>query len=568
MALVPHRPVLILGAGVNGSAVARELAINGVPVWLVDKADIATGATAGSSRLIHGGLRYLEYGDIQLVRESLEERERLLRLAPQFVKPLALHIPVRRWSGGLLQSAYRFLQLDRFAFARWLEARLPHSSGRGLFVVRSGLRMYDWLARSETLPGHEVHRIGDADMPAVDPSQYRWLCTYYDAQMLYPERFVLALLADAQAAAAQHGGELHICPHHRAEFHGGRVRIIRGRDAALVHEFEPSAIVNATGAWGDLTLTSLDITAPRLLGGTKGSHILTDHSGLKAALGHAGVYAEAADGRLAFLLPLAGHVLVGTTDIRFPESPDTAIADSDEVAYLVGLVNEVFGHLKLTTGDVFAHYCGVRPLPFVPSGRTGSIPRGHWIDERHHEGCPLLTLIGGKLTTWRAFAEEVADRLFEQQGYERHESTRDREIPGASGYPGEAEQALDAWCHQLAVDTGFTKEQVAAIVPLVGSHAAQVLADARDGDRSSLAGTTIPRAFVDWSIRHEWGSRLADVVIRRLMLGLQPNLRRCTLFDVADRLVRQGQLDAGDLESAVQECITELRIRHGMDVAS
>ena len=173
--------MVILGAGINGCALARELVLNGVSVWLVDTADIAFGATAYSSRLIHGGLRYLEYGEFDLVRESLAERTRLLRLAPQFVRPLRLFIPVANRFGGIIESARRFL----------LRRSGKSSGSRGLWLVRMGLWFYDTYAHDPSLPRHQVHRIDDPCAVSIDDRQFRWLCSYYDAQIAYPERFVL-----------------------------------------------------------------------------------------------------------------------------------------------------------------------------------------------------------------------------------------------------------------------------------------------------------------------------------------------------------------------------------------
>src|SRR5437016_3816277 len=152
------RPVLILGGGINGAAVARELVLNGVPVWLIDSADLASGATAYSSRLIHGGLRYLEFGEFSLVKESLDERARLLRLAPHLVRPLRLFIPVRNSWGGFAQAAGKFLGLPIGS------KKTVH---RGLRVVQVGLWLYDRYARDRSLPPRSLHRVGDEGVPAV-----------------------------------------------------------------------------------------------------------------------------------------------------------------------------------------------------------------------------------------------------------------------------------------------------------------------------------------------------------------------------------------------------------------
>ena len=183
-------PVLILGAGINGASVARDLVLNGVPVWIIDRGDIASGATSKSSRLIHGGLRYLEYGDLRLVREALAERERLLRLAPQFVRPLRFYVPVHGRVSGCLAALLRLLGKS---------PRRP--TRRGLWIVRTGLWLYDRFTKASSLPRRSIHRSTEPDVPSVDAETFRWLCGYSDAQMLYPERYTLALLTDCQELA-------------------------------------------------------------------------------------------------------------------------------------------------------------------------------------------------------------------------------------------------------------------------------------------------------------------------------------------------------------------------------
>ena len=238
--------VVILGAGINGCALARELALNGLSVVLVDTADIASGTTSYSSRLIHGGLRYLEYGDFALVRESLAERGRLLRLAPQFVRPLELFVPIRTRFSGLWQSALRFFGRD---------APLP-PHGRGLLLVWLGLVLYDAYARDPSLPKHRMHRVAagaaePARRSAGQSREYHWLASYYDAQVTYPERLTLALLADACQAAAAHGQACKSSPITRPGSTGGSVSITRvGADSPVLDPLEPAAIVNATGSLG------------------------------------------------------------------------------------------------------------------------------------------------------------------------------------------------------------------------------------------------------------------------------------------------------------------------------
>src|ERR1700685_3886550 len=336
-----QRPtVLILGAGINGCSVARELVLNGVGVWLVDAHDIACGATSRSSRLIHGGLRYLEYGDFRLVRESLTERTTLAKFAPHLVQPLRLYIPVSRRGGGLFQSACRFLGLSRSKALNRLERLLGAPSERGLWTIEVGLSLYDRFVSDPAMPPHRKYRLGEALVPRVDPARYRWLCGYSDAQMRFPERYCVALLEDARQIARETGVDFRVFTYAQTEFTNGSLRISAPGGPPLA--CDPPLVINATGAWGDLTLSGLHVPARRLFGGTKGSHFITHQAALKQAIGNAGVYAEAADGRLIFVLPFGSAVLVGTTDERFDQAPDRAVASEAELDYLLGTVNQLF----------------------------------------------------------------------------------------------------------------------------------------------------------------------------------------------------------------------------------
>src|SRR5437773_7200485 len=311
-----QRPVLILGGGINGAAVARELVLNGMPVWLVDAADLAFGATAYSSRLIHGGLRYLEFGEFSLVKESLDERSRLLRLAPHLVVPLRLFIPVRNSWGGLTQAAGKFLGLP---------LKSKTAVHRGLRVVQVGLWLYDRYAADGTLPARSLHHVGEDGVPAVSPQIARRLWAYSDAQITYPERLVIDFLTDARQVANEKGTDFRVSTYSRATLRRTTVEIEPSSDpGGKATTVEPAAIINATGAWVDQALARLPVASARLMGGTKGSHFLTYHAGLKELLRGKGVYTEAGDGRPVFLLPFREGTLVGTTDIPFEGDPATA----------------------------------------------------------------------------------------------------------------------------------------------------------------------------------------------------------------------------------------------------
>lgn len=579
------KPVLILGAGINGAAVARDLAINGVPVWIVDTGDVAGGATSRSSRLIHGGLRYLEYRDTDLVRESLQERERLLRLAPQFVKPLQLMIPVSRRLGGLWAGALRFSGLARSSVGRWL---LPRCGGpRGLIAVESGLSMYDRLAESDSLPPHETVSVSSLSSaharhvaPEVNRERFRWLCSYWDAQLEFPERFVLALLEDARLAAEQNGQAFNVLPWHRAHRdHGSNAIMIEPVDLndraqtfdvpETRHSVEPSIIINATGAWGDLTLDSLGVDEHQLLAGTKGSHLFTSFPPIVQALGSQGIYAEAADGRLVFVLPCGAGVLIGTTDEPFSGDPADAVATEAEISYLLEMVNDVFPTVGLTREHVQMHHAGVRPLPNVESASSAAIPRGHSIHEGTLDDTPVLTLVGGKLTTCRALAEEVTERVLSQLHLERRESTLDRLVPGAGTSPvplAEAE-AVASRIRSLREQYRLSHEQAAAVWRLIGDRFDQVF-DAEDSIRPSLSGTAIPLDFVRWSIRNEWCGRLEDLVERRLMLVLDSQVSMSTIRQIDREMVDAGKIGDDSSDRQIARVCQRLHNIYGIEVVS
>jgi glycerol-3-phosphate dehydrogenase len=541
-------PVLILGAGINGAALARELALNGVGVVLVDRQDLAAGATSYSSRLIHGGLRYLEYGDFALVREALGERTRLLRLAPQFVRPLRLFIPVRNRFGGLMSAAKRFLGLKD----RPHPGRVLH---RGLWTVRFGLWLYDRYARDPTLPKHESHRASDTDIVQVDRSAYRWVCSFSDAQVVFPERFTLALLEDGRQIAAAGSTEFRVLTYHEAELAGDTVTIRRLREQAqfgseVAEQLKPSVIVNATGAWVDHTLQALGVPSKQLMGGTKGSHFVTSNSRLQQRLRGRAIYTEAGDGRpifiLPFDLPFMNGTLVGTTDEPFQSDPASAVATPQELEYLVAAVNEVFPDIQLTAGEIDLTYAGVRPLPFSDASTPGAISRRHWMEPNPNCAVPLYSIIGGKLTTCRSLAEEAAGEILKRIGVPRIADSVERPITERESYFA----LRSAGAVQSKGETPSQKQS--------GTNA--------PSDASLLTGTQIPIEVVNKIIREEWVTKLDDLVERRLMLVYHPQLTRKCLEQLADLLIEAGVLAATDKNAVVDAVIQRLSAHFGKRV--
>ncbi len=553
-----NHPVVILGAGINGAALARELVLNRVPVLVVDTADAAYGTTAYSSRLIHGGLRYLEYADFALVRESLAERRRLLNLAPQFVRPLELQIPVAQRGGGWTSAVTRFFGIRSGAPAE-----------RGMWLINSGLWMYDVLARDRQLPMHRVLAVGSPGGVPVDAQRYRWLCSYWDAQMIHPERFVVALLEDARRAAGESGVEFSLYTYHRVHRDDTRLEISSvqqpGRQGEPVRVVEPAAVVNASGAWVDHTLRGLDITAPRKIGGTKGSHFLTTNPQLSEALSGRGLYAEAADGRPVFVLPLGAAVLVGTTDIAFEGDPGEAVASEAELEYLLGLVRQLLPQAPLTRDDIHLHYAGVRPLPYSGDKKPGAISRRHWMEKHLGGSLPLYSIIGGKLTTCRSLAEEAAGQLLKQLGRSPEANSRQRIVPGGEDYPPD-DSALGQQQQQLAQRYERSPASIESVWSLLGTRTADVLEAVDACGSPNLADTDLPLSIVRWVIDNEWVTNLDDLVERRLMLLYDPRLSRTCLRQLAEQLTAAGRLAASAIDDAVTATLHRLESHFGKRV--
>jgi len=510
------RPVLILGGGINGAAVARELVLNGLSVWLVDTADLAFGATAYSSRLIHGGLRYLEFGEFSLVKESLDERTRLLKLAPHLVKPLRLFIPVRNSWGGFVQSAGRFLGLP---------TKSKKNVHRGLRVVQVGLWLYDRYSRDGALPPRSLHRLNEAGVPAVSPDVARRLWAYSDAQITFPERLVIDLLADAREVAQARGIDFRVLTYHRAALSNDAVEISPSdKHAAGEFTIKPAAIINATGAWVDSTLAKLPLPSRRLMGGTKGSHFLTFHQRLAELLKGQGVYTEARDGRPVFLLPFCGGTLVGTTDIAFEGDPATAVATEQELEYLLAVVAGIFPGAGLQRADIAMHQCGVRPLPYVDARTPAAITRRHQLVWNDAAPLPLASLVGGKLTTCRSLAEETCSAVLARLGRKPTATSRDRFIPATI-----VDQSLAA---------------------------------------RGTGSTALSAAAIDDAIQNEWVIHLEDLVERRLMFHFSPHLSRSTLANLAYALVEHGKLEPDGVEKSIDRCAARLTSHFGLQLTT
>ena len=541
----PRVPVLILGGGINGAGLFRELAFQGVDCLLVDKADFVAGASSKSSRMIHGGLRYLETRQVRLVRESLTERNLLLDNAPHVVSPLRTTIPLFSWFGGIIRSTLLFLGF-----------RLSVGE-RGALIVKIGLSFYDFVTRKRRrTPRHFLTSKAKslASIPGLSPDIVA-TATYWDAQISQAERLCIELLQDAVAAQPECQALNYVRP---VGAEGGRV-VLRDEAGGETLAVEPRIVVNATGAWVDLANAALGIET-QFMGGTKGSHLIVDCPDLHQALGHQMVYYQHSDGRVCIVFPVGDKVLMGSTDLRVVD-PDAAYCDNDEIEYMLATLRSVFPGIEIRRDQIAYVFCGVRPLPATDEGVTATITRGHFIRVIEPEGdraFPVHCLIGGKWTTFRALAEQTADPILAHLGVERRCSTEHTPIGGGRGFPADEEHKAE-WIGRVAHSSGLSAERVATLLDRYGT-AAEAYAASPDADTplESLPDYTvgeIARIATHDSIVH-----LTDLLCRRTTIALLGRATPEVIAELAELVGRVLGWDPARRRDEVLLALDDMRV--------
>jgi glycerol-3-phosphate dehydrogenase len=350
----PHAQVLIVGGGINGIATFRDLALQGVDVVLVERADYASGASAASSHMIHGGIRYLENGEFRLVRESVEERNGLLKIAPHYVKPLQTTMPIFSTFSGILNAPLRMLTHKQRS-----------TKERGALLIKVGMTMYDSFSRDGgSVPRHRFlgRKAALAEMPHLN-KDLKYTGTYYDASVHEPERLALDVLKDGLAAGD----------------HARSANYLEAAGTADGGVVLRDVVVNASGPWTDLTNAALGAES-QYMGGTKGSHIVVDSPELLEATNGREIFFENNDGRIVLIYPLKGRVLIGTTDLE-ADMNEPAVCTEEEVDYFFDLVKHVYPEIEITRDHIVYRYSGVRPLPKHDDLAAGFVSRDYRIVE-------------------------------------------------------------------------------------------------------------------------------------------------------------------------------------------
>ncbi len=549
----PVYDLIIIGGGINGTGIARDAALRGLTVLLLEKNDFGSGTSAYSSRLIHGGLRYLANLELDLVYESLAERELLLKNAPHLVRPLALGLPAYR--GG----------------------KTP------FWMIELGMWMYDSLSVSKSLPWHRMYSAAGfaRRYPFLSKKGLQGGTVYYDAQAEFPE---LICVENAMAAKATRNAS--VLNHAKVidfEIADGRITGVEFEDTLTGQQYQAQAkgVINAAGPWLDqvIALTQADTVrqAPALplrIGGTLGTHIVVSRftDGPDTAL-----YVEAeSDGRPFFIIPWRkAYYLIGTTDLPFQGDLDQAAGSLEEVNYLLTETNRVLPQASLRVSDVLYTYAGVRPLPAVNADQPGKISRKHWIEDhardRRNPVRGLVSVIGGKLTTYRNLAQATVDtavRAFDLRlphGQKVPKSaTQHLPLPGGTGIASIERYKAD---HMAAASQRFqiAPEVIAHLIDLYGSGYDQVLALVSENEawKQPLCSEGLDiRAQVIYAVREQMACTVSDVMLRRIGCAFNADAGMQSVQRVAQDMGAELGWEPSKIELEIQQYRAFIQARH------
>ncbi|MDB6176369.1 glycerol-3-phosphate dehydrogenase/oxidase [Paracoccus sp. Z330] len=542
--------VLIIGAGINGAGLFRDLCEQGLNCVITDKGDFGGGTSSAPSRLIHGGIKYLETAELGLVSQSTLERNLLLKNAPHLVKPLPTVIPIFSWLKGI-PAALRTLIGSTTA---------PRS--RGAVLMKIGMMMYDFYGRRHrVMPRHQIWSKARA-LKEIPPLTSRIVAAgqYYDATVTQPERLVWELVADGLRA--------------NTDATALNYTHIAATDGEIIHlatpegkiALRPRVVVNAAGPWIDRVNAQLGASS-HLIGGTKGSHILLDHPELIRALKGRMIYFEADDGRICLVFDYLGRALVGSTDIR-ADDPDKVRCEDHEVTYFMSALRSLLPGLSFDDSQIVYAYSGIRPLPASDGTAPGLISRDHSAPVAPRDAdrqWPIISLVGGKWTTFRGFSEEVADMVLDLIESKRLISTQNLPIGGGRDLP--AQDQRENWIARLSQATGAHPKRIDQLLSRYGSTAAQIAA--AEGETPVMLEDAIDfsHAELAWITGHEQVRDLQDLVMRRTPLAVTGSLSIRDINNISIICANILKWDDRQRQDQLDRTIEHLDSRHRTGIA-
>jgi len=524
--------LFVIGGGINGCGIARDAAGRGLSVELAEMNDLASATSSASTKLFHGGLRYLEYFEIRLVREALLERETLLRAMPHISWPLRFVLPYHR--DMRFEGETPVSRILRVAMP-WMRGRRP------AWLIRLGLFLYDHLGGREILPGTRTLDLTRAPEGAPLREKFTRAFEYSDC-WIEDSRLVVLNARDAAARGARIRVRTRVAG---AERRGGLWHVqLQDAETGAVETVRARALVNAGGPWvGDIITGTLRLNSSEGVRLVRGSHIVTrrlyDHDKC--------YFFQGSDGRIIFAIPYEGEfTLIGTTDADHGGADDRPECTPEEAAYLCRFASAYFKR-PVTDDDIVWSYSGVRPLYDDGAKSATAATRDYVLSLESTGGAPLLNVFGGKITTYRRLAEAALERLaphFPQAG---GGWTARAALPGGDF----AVDGVGALVDTLQARYPFLgRDWALRLVRAYGTEAAQMLGAARvPPDLGRDFGATLTEAEVSWQMQHEYAREAADVVWRRTRLGLKMTTEEIAALDGWMRAARAPGVAKGRAEA-------------------
>ncbi|MBI1871103.1 MAG: glycerol-3-phosphate dehydrogenase [Chlamydiae bacterium] len=472
--------LLIIGGGINGAGIARDGALRGFKVCLIEKGDFASGTSSKTSKLVHGGLRYLEHGDFKLVYEALQERHHLLKIAPHLVHPLSFFLPIYQ------------------------------GDSRGVLKVKLGLTLYDCLSGKRNIQTHKNFPLSQlsTEVPQINLNGLKKTFHFYDAQM-NDARLCLENILSAVESGACAFNYFNAVRFLEKE---GRVSGILGKDLISNQEFEIHAklVINATGPWIDQLLAKRTGSPQKKLRLAKGIHIILP----RLTKEHAFLLTAQQDGRVFFSLPWRDFTLVGTTDTDFSGDPDHVTAEIGEIQYLLLEIQRIFPGTPLSRKDIISTFAGVRPLIHEERKKLSEVSREYRIEETSPG---LLSILGGKFTTYRSLAERAVNQATQILHLHQNEPCRTAllSLPGGGKIPTVEE-----------FSKSFDLDQV-TIQHLLATYGSRALEVAKTAKEWGTQGQLCPhhphmKAELLYAFTHEMAQTLDDFFTRRTLIRYTP----------------------------------------------
>ncbi len=487
--------LIIVGGGIIGASIARDAAMRGLKTLILEKDDFACGTTSRSTRLIHGGFRYLQHFEFGLVREDMREREILLHIAPHLVHPLPFLIPLTK-------------STDRF-------------------IMSMGTLLYDILSYDKSVPGRKHYSRATTQKmePNMQLDNLRGSDLYYDCQIWFTERLCLENIISAvenKAVALNHAKVIGILKD------GNTVRGVKVKDLLSGKEYDvPSRmVVNAAGHWMDAICGMVYGAPKKMVRRSKGVHLLTPRLSNNALV----LYAKS-DGRLWFVTPWGKYSLVGTTDTDYTKDLEAVYAEKEDVHYIMHEAQRVFPSLKME--DIYYTYAGLRSLPDSGDEKPGSVSRAHkTIDHEKQDNIKgMVSVLGGKITGGRGIAEEITDLVCKKLDFKEPCKTGITPLPGA---PMVVKEDLEKYTKE----TGMDPETIAYLASLYGAGFTKILDLAEKDSRGKQALCPHAKditAQIWYAVAEESAITVSDFIFRRSGLGLM----ECQGLDAVDAVAKE-----------------------------